>query len=206
MIRRIENRIVRVFIDICIYLFILILAHLFLGRPAIKKLNKEKEELGKLQKELEQMESLVKEVPNPKKKIEELHKKMKDFKSKSASDRELPKIIRELTKKSSELNIEIISIKPVSEVPFEEKELPQGVSKFYIEVVLKAPYKVLGEYLKALEELPILLTIETLSIEKPEVEEFSTGERKTKRSKSKQTPENKIIATLLISSYKVWKI
>ena len=199
--KRIENRIVRVLIDIGIYIFILILAHLFLGRPAIKKLNKEKKELGELQKELEQ-----KEVPNPKKKIEELHKKMEEFKTKSASDRELPKIIRELTKKSSELNIEFISIKPVSEIPFEEKELPQGVSKFYIEVVLKAPYKILGEYLKALEELPVLLTIETLSIEKPEAEESPVQEKSTKRSKSKQSPENKVIATLLISSYKVWKI
>ena len=58
---------------------------------------------------------------------------------------------------------------------------------------LKASYKKIGEYLKVIEKLPIILTLESLSITKPAEEEIEKG-------------ENTLIATLVISSYTVWKI
>ncbi len=201
-----KNRIVKVGIDIGIYLLILVVLHIFLGRPVIKLVNKEKEKLRDVQKKLQEMESLVRNIPDPKKKMEKLKKDIEKLKNKSASDKELPRVIRELTKKSSELNIEIISIRPISEIFFEEKELPRGVSKSYIEVVLKAPYKIIGKYLKALEELPIILTIETLSIEKPEELLESTEKKEITKEVKKKKEEKKVIATLLISSYTVPKI
>jgi Tfp pilus assembly protein PilO len=186
-----KNKTIRVGINISIYLAILLSLHLFVGRPILKRLNKEKIQLQDVQNKLSQMQELVRNYPNPRKKMEELKEKMEEFRKKATSEKELPRIIQQLTKKSSELNIEIISIKPIEKVPFKEKPLPQGVSKSYLEVVLKTTYQTLGEYLKALEELPIIFTIESLSIERFEEEEV-------------KEEKGKLIITLLISSYTVW--
>ncbi|OQX80845.1 MAG: hypothetical protein B6D56_04000 [Candidatus Omnitrophica bacterium 4484_70.1] len=189
-----KGRIFQISLTICIYTSVLaglmILGNRFITQP----MERIKKDLQKTQEELAKKEKMIRKVPHPRKKIEEIREKMEDLRKKSVSHRELPRIIQQLTKKSSELGIEIISIKPIEEVSFEEKKLPTGVSKAYIEVVFKASYKETGAYLKALEELPIIFTIEKLSIEKPSSEEILKEE------------ENKLIVTLLISSYTIWKI
>jgi len=189
-----KGKIFQISLTICIYTSVLaglmILGNRFITQP----MERIKKDLQKIQEELAKKEKMIRKVPHPRKKIEEIREKMEDLRKKSVSHRELPRIIQQLTKKSSELGIEIISIKPVEEVSFEEKKLPTGVSKAYIEVVFKASYKETGAYLKALEELPIIFTIEKLSIEKPSSEEILKEE------------ENKLIVTLLISSYTIWKI
>ena len=65
-------------------------------------------------------------------------------------------------------------------------------------MVIKASYKTLGEYLKAIDALPIIFTIEEISIER-------TEETEEEVSKKKEEPK-KVIARLLISNYTVWKI
>jgi len=183
-------------VQIAVYLslYISILAGLFVAGNhfVILPLRKIEKKLKDAQAELAKMEKMIREIPNPKKNIEEIQKKMEELKEKAASRRELPRIIQQLTKKSSELEIEIISIRPLEET-FKEENLPAGVSKAYIEVVLKASYKKIGEYLKAIKELPIILTLESLFITKPMEEEIGKG-------------ENTLIATLVVSSYTVWEI
>ncbi|RLI53313.1 MAG: hypothetical protein DRO87_11830 [Candidatus Thorarchaeota archaeon] len=188
-----ENRILQIATYLGVYTFIL--ASLFIAGNhfIILPLKKVEEELKSAQFELAKMEKMIREVPNPEKNIEEIQKKIEKLKEKAASRRELPRIIQQLTKKSSELGIEIISIRPLEETTMEGKNLPAGVSKAYVEVILKASYKKIGEYLKAIRELPIILTLESLSITKPAEEEIGKG-------------ENTLIATLVISSYTVWKI
>ena len=188
-----ENRILQIATYLGVYTFIL--ASLFIAGNhfIILPLKKVEEELKNAQFELAKMEKMIREVPNPEKNIEEIQKKIEKLKEKAASRRELPRIIQQLTKKSSELGIEIISIRPLEETTMEGKNLPAGVSKAYVEVILKASYKKIGEYLKAIRELPIILTLESLSITKPAEEEIGKG-------------ENTLIATLVISSYTVWKI
>ncbi len=188
-----ENRILQIAIYLSIYTSILV--GLFIGGNhfVVLPLKRIEEELKDAQSELAKMEKMIREVPNPKKNMEEIQKKMEELKKKAASRRELPRIIQQLTKKSSELGIEIISIRPLEET-VREKNLPAGVSKAYVEVTLKASYKKIGEYLKAIKELPIILTLESLFVTKPAEEEIEKGE------------ENTLIATLVISSYTVWKI
>jgi len=188
-----ENRILQIATYLGVYTFIL--ASLFIAGNhfIILPLKKVEEKLKNAQFELAKMEKMIREVPNPEKNIEEIQKKIEKLKEKAASRRELPRIIQQLTKKSSELGIEIISIRPLEETTMEGKNLPAGVSKAYVEVILKASYKKIGEYLKAIRELPIILTLESLSITKPAEEEIGKG-------------ENTLIATLVISSYTVWKI
>jgi Tfp pilus assembly protein PilO len=193
-----ENKTIKVGISIGIYIFIFVAFHIFVARPFIfGKLSQEENNYKELQKKLTQSEKLIRLNPDPKKKLKEIKKKMEEFEKKAASERELPRIIQQLTKKSSQLNIEIISIRPRKDLPFKEEKLPTGVSKEYVEVVLRTPYKTLGEYLRALEELPIVFTIESLLIEGEELEEELS---------EKERGAREIIATLLISSYTVFKI
>jgi len=188
-----ENRILQIAIHISIYTFVLVSLSIAGDHFITVPLKKIEKKLKDAQSDLAKMEKMIREVPNPKKNIEEIQEKMEELKKKAASRRELPRIIQQLTKKSSELGIEIISIRPLEEISMEGKNLPAGVSKAYVEVVLKASYKKIGEYLKAIKELPIILTLESLSIAKPVEEEIGKG-------------ENTLIATLVISSYTVWKI
>ncbi len=187
---------IQVAIRISVYIFIVVGIYIAGEKFIIKPMNKEKKKLMEIQKKLSQMEKLIREVPDPKKGMEEIRERMKELRKKAVSEEELPRVIQQLTKKSSELKIEIISIKPIKELPFKEGHLPSGVSKAYVEVVLKAPYKKIGEYLKELGSLPVIVTIESLSIEKLEEEVTS----------KKKAVEKNLIATLIISSYTIWKI
>jgi len=194
----IKNKTIEVGIKITIGIAVLLLIHFFGGKRVFDLLKKERKRAISLQKELKDKKDKLKAHPNPRKEIEIIKQDMLKLKEKAVSEKELPRIIQQLTKKSSEMDIEIISIRPIRQVPFKEEDLPQGVSKAYIEVVLKVAYKTLGEYLKELKGLPTIFTIEGISMERYESLE---------EDDSRQAEEGgKLIVTLLISSYTVWQI
>ncbi|MCP4652171.1 MAG: type 4a pilus biogenesis protein PilO [Candidatus Omnitrophica bacterium] len=193
-----RDKTVKVGIKIAIGILIFIVLHIVARQIVFKPLDQARKRMEDAQDKLDVSEKLIREYPNPKKKSKEMIDKMEELKKKSVSGKELPRIIQQLTKKSSELSMEIISIRPLEEASFDERKLPQGVSKAYIEVVLKAPYKTLGDFLKALKELPIVFTIEGITIHK--------FEQMSNRDLVKDGDElaGKLVATLLISSYTVW--
>lgn len=196
-----RNKTIKVLIILAIFTVFILGIHFTLGRwILIENLKKDQELAAKIQGELKKKEELIKQYPNPGKKIEEIKTEMEELKKKSVSEQELPKVIQQLTKKSSELKIEIISIRPIKEIQFKERPVPSGVSKAYIEIVLKVPYKTLGEYIKTLDELPVIFTIESIDLERfEELEEAAD-------SKKAEEIEGKVIATLLVSSYTIWEI
>ncbi len=159
-----------------------------------------KEEFDSKQKVLEGNRNLIREIPNPRKAMDKIRKAMDELHKRAVSKKELPRIIQQLIKKSSELNIEIVSIKPIKNVKESGEKLPQGVSKAYIEMVIRCPYRTLGEYLKALNSLPIIFTIESIYIEK--IQEIGSGHLTKKRKKKAQN----IFATLIISTYTIWQV
>ncbi|MFH1771774.1 MAG: type 4a pilus biogenesis protein PilO [Candidatus Omnitrophota bacterium] len=197
----IKDKTVKVTINISIYFSIFIALHFFGARPLVfKPLKEERVKLEETKVELERVRELKDKYPEPKKKIKEIRKKMEEFEEKAVSQKELPRIIQQLTKRSSELNIEIISIRPIKDTPFKEVGMPSGVSKAYIEVVIKTTYRALGDYLKAIEELPTKFTVESLLVSKFEdLDEAGTVGRGEPSS-------DKLIVNLLISSYTIWKI
>ena len=194
----IKDKTLKVVINIGVYLIIFVVIHFVARTFVFKPLNKEIKLANEMQTKEDEMLELREKFPNPKKKIKEIQEKMAELDRKSTTDEDLPEIIKHLTEKSSELKIEIISIKPSKDVSFTDIDLPRGVSKSYIEMILKAQYKVLGEYLQALVDLPIIFTIEELTIEKPK------GIEDDALLAERESSENKIIAKLLISSYTMW--
>ena len=181
---------------------ILISIVFFVGRPLAKYARRLQHKLNDKQQELAKERNLIQLIPNPQKEIEKIRKGMNELQKRAATKKELPKIIQQLINKSSELGIEIVSIKPRSDIKTGGEKLPQGVSKAYIEMIIKCPYYVLGEYLKALNKLPIMFTIESVYMEK--IENIgSSSEGSSGRKKGKKKKQN-IFVTLILSTYTIW--
>jgi len=158
-----------------------------------------KKEFNNKQKRLERDRELIRKIPNPQKEIDKIRKGMNELHKRAVSKRELPRIIQQLVKKSSELNIEIVSIKPIENIKETNTKLPQGVSKAYVEMVIKCPYQTLGTYLKDLNSLPIIFTIEGIFIKK--IEEIGGSSSSDKKKKRQD-----IFATLILSTYTIWQV
>jgi len=178
----------------------LIVFHLAVGRPIVKKADQARQRSYDLSKKLEEVQQLIRKYPNPMKEIEAIKKRREEFQTRANASNELPRIIQQLTQKSSELDLEIVSIRQIKEPPFPEPPLPEGVDKAYLEVVLRAPYSSTGKYLKAISNLPSLCTVESISLRRTQEKD-----RVLQSGLKKDDPEN-IIATLIIGTYTVWRI
>jgi len=198
MFKIVKNKTTQTAISCLIFGLILVLLYIFIGRPISRYSENLKTKLISQSQKIKEFEDLIRAYPNPEKEIENIEKKIQELKDKAASREQIPRIIQQLAKKTSELNINVISIKPVEEIKNSSEKLIQGVSKVYIEVVMLVPYQVVGDYLKALTELPIILTVEGISIEKKS-EASTTGS--TAPSKT-----NELLVTLLLSAYMVFEI
>jgi len=200
-----KDRTVRVALNIFGVAIFFIGAHLVAREVIFKPLAKAHQRLSEAQKHLEDTQKLVHDYPDARTRTKEILTRMDALKEKSVSSKELPKIIQQLTKKTSELKIDIISIKPIEKPEFTETGLPQGVSKAYIEVVVRAPYKTIGDYFKALKEMPILFTIEGITLERSSGPENEKG-REGKKEGTSAAPAGEVIASMLISNYTVWHL
>ncbi len=169
----------------------LVLLQAFLGRPVLQQARKLKLECKAKEAKLRESEALIKSVPDPQRAIEEIESKVEEFKKKGISIKESLRIIQTLGQSVSGYNIEVISIKAGEDLKKVNESLPPGTTKVYMEMVLRAPYKVLGEYIKSLGELPMGFLVESLSLEKKAMEKS--------RGKGEE-----LLATLLLSTYSVW--
>ena len=63
-------------------------------------------------------------------------------------------------------------------------------------------YKDIGDYLKALKDMPITFTVESVNLEKS-VESIDNPRG---RDDGKDATSGKVLATMLISSYTIWQL
>ena len=173
----------------------LILLHLSLGLTINRQVNKLKRESKEQQARLKEAQDLIRSVPNPRKAMEEMEKRAEEFKDMGTSRRYLPRLIRLLGESTAKYNVRIVSIRPREDIRYAQADLPEGVSKIYIEMVVTGTYPSLGEYIKVLGELPVAFSIEALSMEKIRPKDTSTRQQAEELS-----------CTLLLSTYAVWEI
>ena len=173
------------------YGLILILFCIFVARPISGYSARLKSEIASQSQQIKEYDRLIRTFPNPEKKIEDIEKKVQELKAKEAGREQIPHVIQQLARKTHELNINTISIKPRQDIKPTKEKLIQGVSKVYIEIVMLSSYQVVCDYLKALAELPTILSVENLSIEKKQESSTRTG----------SSGANELLVTLLLSSY-----
>ena len=141
-------------------------SYILLYIPKANQIEKLRKEAASLYGEIEIIEGLVSSVPNPKKEIGVLQERLQRLKEKATEKEQIPRIIQQLFQKTGELNIEVVGIKPRDDIPHGSLNMPIGVTKAYIEVNIRCPYSSLVTYIETLNNLPLLVTIEDLTIEK----------------------------------------
>jgi len=191
MFKEISKKSLDVVVPFFVLVVTLVLLQVFFGRPVLLQARKFKLEYKAKEAKLRECEALIKSVPDPQREIQEIESKVEEFKKKGISIKESLRIIQTLGQSASGYNIEVISIKAREDLKKVDESLPPGVTKVYMEMILKAPYKVLGEYIKSLGELPMGFLLESLSVEKKATEK--------NRGKGEE-----LLATLLLSTYSVW--
>ena len=201
-----ENKLFRVSLTSSILLTALILLYALLGRPVFKYSDNLKAEFISTQEKLSESERLIRNFPNPQKEMGELEKKAQELRNMGASTKQLPRLIQSLALPANNLNINVSSIRPRDDLKAENENLPAGVTKIYVEVVMSCSYQTLAEYIKAVNELPTNFIIERLAIEKKE-EDAGELDAETKKTPEKnQEKPIELSANLLLSTYMIWEI
>lgn len=142
---------------------------------------------------------MIRSLPNPQKAIEEMEKKVQEFKDMGLSKKQLPRLIQLLGQSANERNINVVSIRPREDIKLGTENLPTGVTKFYIEIIVNCTYKELGEYVKSLSELPVAFAVESLTV-------FKEGSQAARASGKNTEPQPELQAMLILSTYMVWEL
>jgi Tfp pilus assembly protein PilO len=196
------NKISYVFIFTASATLVLIILYLGLGMPTIRYINKIKAELKSKQAKLLESQELIRSLPNPQKAMEEMEQKVKEFKEMGISKKQLPRLIQLLGKAAADLNINVTSIRPRDDIKSPGANLPEGVTKVHMEVILNCSYQMLADYIKAVGALPVAFSLESLSVTKKEENNLSDS-KTTGKSASLST---ELQATLLLSTFMVWEL
>ncbi|MDO8748271.1 MAG: type 4a pilus biogenesis protein PilO [Candidatus Omnitrophota bacterium] len=201
-----QNKLFQVSLTSSILLTALILLYVLLGRPVFKYSDNLKAEFISTQEKLSESERLIRNFPNPQKEMGELEKKAQELRNMGASTKQLPRLIQSLAMPANNLNLNVSSIRPRDDLKADNENLPAGVTKIYVEVVMSCSYQTLAEYIKAVHELPTNFIIERLTIEKKE-EDAGELDAETKKTPEKnQEKPIELSANLLLSTYMIWEI
>jgi Tfp pilus assembly protein PilO len=150
--------------------FVLLAASYLLYIPKARHIHRLQRELREVYRQIEQIERMVARVPNPQEAIAELRQRQEKMKEKVSEREHIPRIVQQLVQNTKELDIEVISIRPLEQEAIRtyktSQDLPEGVNKVYMEIRIRCSYRSLGSYIRGLNNLPLLLTIESLSIDK----------------------------------------
>ncbi len=189
-----------------VFLLALILLYAFPGQALFKQKSKLKREFINNQEKLKESESMIRAFPNPQKEIADIENKAQELRDMGASTRQLPRIIQLLAMPANQLNINVISIRPREDINIETENLPPGVTKVHIELIMNCSYQLYAEYAQAISKLPTSFVIERMSLEKKELTEDARGEP-IKTSTDKTTDKSsELHITMLLSTYLILEI
>ena len=183
----------------------LVLLYAFPGRALLKQKSELRGEFLGHQEKLKESEGLIRAFPNPQKEIAEIENKAQELRDMGASTRQLPRIIQLLAVPANQLNINVISIRPREDINIETENLPPGVTKVHIELVMNCPYQLFAEYAKAVSSLPTSFIMERMSIEKGGKK---TPRRIKPRLRGEKTGDksSELYITMLLSTYLILEI
>ncbi|MFH0827916.1 MAG: type 4a pilus biogenesis protein PilO [Candidatus Omnitrophota bacterium] len=163
---KISNRVPRIIVFIFIISGVWLVSYLLVGRPVIKYFSRLKVEFGQKQVKLQESQDLVRSLPNPQKAIEEIRGVQKEFQDSAVNAKNIPRLLQLLNQSAGERGIRILSLRPREDIKNENNELPEGISKIYLEVAVVCEYRELAEYVKADGGLPPDIKVESMTVEK----------------------------------------
>ena len=160
------NKVSYVVVFTSVFIGVLLLVYFLVGRPVLKYSYSLKAEFGQKQSRLAETQELVRSQPNPQKAIDEIKVKFQEFQDLVACKKQIPRLMQSLGQAAGERNIIVVSLRQREDIKSENTDLPAGINKIYLEVVLICNYQALAEYIKTVGELPQAFNVESLAIEK----------------------------------------
>jgi Tfp pilus assembly protein PilO len=160
------NRVSYIFIFTAVFIGVLLVIYVLVGRPVLKYTYGLKAEFEQKQSRLGESQELVRSLPNPQKAISEIKAKMQEFQDLVGSKKQIPRLMQLLGQTASERNITVVSLRPREDIKSDNSPLPVGISKIYLEMVLVCGYQTLADYVKAVNDLPQSFNVESLEMTK----------------------------------------
>jgi Tfp pilus assembly protein PilO len=137
-----------------------------------QKISKYKEEIKAADQKMDQFLLLTKGVETAEAKVALLEKELKGLSERTLKGEEFRAFLRHLAKESDSLQMKIISLTPQEEKIFPQEGKKVSTASQYkkvnIQMVLQSTYAKLGIYLKEIEKLPFLVSVDNLQIERNE--------------------------------------
>jgi len=180
-----------------IFLVMILLLYILIGRPVLRYANQVRRDFNLKQATLQEEQELIRSLPNPQSAVEGLKVKMQEIQDMGASKRQVPKVMQVLSQAAADKNITVVSLRPRDDIKTEDTSAALGVTKVYVELILKCGYQELAEFVKGLGSLPMSLNVESLLVEKSQKElDAASG-----RSSSKEnTAPSTLDVTLVLST------
>ncbi len=140
--------------------------------PQSREISRLKDEVKAADLKMAELLLLTKGVETVEAEVARMEQELKWLTARTLKGEEFRAFLKHLAKESDPLQMKIISLVPSEEKP----SLPEGVQgasalgyrKVTVHMVLHSTYAKLGTYLKEIEELPFLVNVESLQIEKNE--------------------------------------
>jgi Tfp pilus assembly protein PilO len=144
----------------------------FYYTPRSRKIVRLKEEIQSADLKLKESLILTKGLETTEAEVSQLEKKLEAFVPKTEKGGEFKTFLNHLAGESQRLHMKIVSIAPQKEAGISPKEHGENplppYEKVPVSVVLHSGFNSIGDYLKSIEELPLLLDISGVRIEKEE--------------------------------------
>jgi len=143
----------------------------FYYAPQSRKIKKLKAEVKAADEKLTESLLLTKGVITLEAEVLHQEEEMKRLSMRTLRGEEFRTFLKHLARESNPLQMKIISLNPKEETPTlpeGKKEVSSKYRKVFIQTILHSTYPKLGTYLKGIEELPFLINVDSLQIEKSE--------------------------------------
>ena len=205
MFKKPSKKMLDIFITAASFVVILIVLHILVGLKVSKYEQKIKGLYRDKQAKLQESVNLIRVIPDPRKAIAEMEAKAEDIKEMGFSRKQIPRLVQMLGQSAGKFDVSVNSIRPREDLHINETDLPAGVNKVYIEMILYSSSKILGEYIKSLGELPVSFVLESMNLARDESAPEVTSVDKKSLEKSEEKGQ-KLTVTLILSTYMVWGI
>ncbi len=144
----------------------------FFDTPTNRKITSLKEEVKAADAKMSELTLLSKGLETAEAEISKLEEELKGLSDRTLRGEEFRAFLRHLARESDPLQMKVISIVPTEEkiVPSEEKKehISSDARKVTVQLTLHATFAKIESYLRGIEELPFLVQIEGLQIERNE--------------------------------------
>lgn len=139
--------------------------------PQKKKIMELKAEIAAVDSRLAQGLALRQGIATVEKEIARLEKELQSYQERLPRGEEIRAFLKQLAKDSDQLPMKIISLAPHEEGPSpesEKKEKPAQYKRVTVRMTLQTTYSALEKFLRNVEHLPFLISVDHLKIERKE--------------------------------------